>query len=50
MPWEANKEKVALMVFPKTTVQQHLWNVLEHNHLALIKNNEKTPTTRKLAE
>lgn len=31
------------MVFPKVTVQQHLWNVLEHTHLALIKNNEKNP-------
>lgn len=50
MPWEENKVKVALMVFPKMTVQQHLWNVLEHNHLALIKNNEETPATRKLAE
>lgn len=30
------------MVFPNVTVQQHLWNVLEPTHLALIKNNEKT--------
>lgn len=30
------------MVFPKVTVQQHWWNVLEHTHLALIKNTEKT--------
>lgn len=30
------------MVFPQVAVEQHLWNVLEHTHLALIKTNEKT--------
>lgn len=56
MPWEANKEKVTLMAFPKMTVQQQLWNVLEHNHLALIiqkKGGGRTTNktiTRKLAD
>lgn len=50
MPREADEEKVSLMVLSKTTVQQYLWSVPEHNNLALIKNNEKAPTTRKLAE